>query len=78
LRAADAHEALIRDVKQQLRLHGFPEPSIRVLDCKARPGSGLEGFLRLEFKVAVSGPILLGRNRYLGGGLFMRPLKRGH
>ncbi len=75
LRANDAHEALIQDVSQQLRLHGFPEHSISVLHCKARPGRGLEGLLRLEFRVAVSGPILLGRTRYLGGGLFMHPSK---
>lgn len=69
-RAADAREALARDLEDQLRLRGFPQAKVAPLACRGIAGCGLEGTATLEFKIAVPGPVLLGRSRYLGGGLF--------
>lgn len=70
-RAADAREALIRDIQAQLRLRGLPEAKVTSFECEGIAGIGLEGTARVQFDVAVTGPLLLGRNRYLGGGLFV-------
>lgn len=71
LRADDAREALARDLKAELRERGLPEAEVTLFSCEGVAGKGLQGMARLEFRVAVPGPILLGRNRFLGGGLFM-------
>lgn len=63
-------EALIEDTVQECRRRNLPTPSVTVLDARGVRGAGLEGRLRLDFAVAVTGPIALGRTRYLGGGLF--------
>lgn len=53
---------------------GLPEPKqVQPFEVRGVPGVGLLGNARLVFTVAVSGPILLGRSRYLGGGLFYGP-----
>jgi CRISPR-associated protein Csb2 len=72
VRADDAREAVAEDIRGQLQLRGLPEAKVSVLWCGGAAGRGLEGMVRLEFEVAVSGPLLLGRSRYLGGGLFGR------
>jgi CRISPR-associated protein Csb2 len=70
LRAADARQALVSDIHEQLRLREFPEAEVTSLECDGVAGKGLEGRATLRFKVAVTGPVLLGRNRFLGGGMF--------
>lgn len=65
-----ADEALAADVRAQCRLAGLPEPVVRVVSSRGAAGRGLEGMLALEFAVAVEGPVVLGRTRYLGGGGF--------
>jgi CRISPR-associated protein Csb2 len=70
VRAADARQALASDIHAQLRLRGFPEAEVTIVECKGIAGKGLEGAAKLKFKVAVTGPVLLGRNRFLGGGVF--------
>jgi CRISPR-associated protein Csb2 len=70
VRAADAFQALASDIRAQLRLRGFPEAAVTPNECKGIAGKGLEGTAELHFQVAVSGPVLLGRNRFLGGGMF--------
>jgi CRISPR-associated protein Csb2 len=67
---ASAAEALIEDALAECRRRSLPAPSVTVLRARGVPGQGLEGHLRLDFAVAVTGPIALGRTRYLGGGLF--------
>jgi CRISPR-associated protein Csb2 len=71
IRAADARQAIASDIQAQLRLREFPEAEVTPLECKGIAGKGLEGAAVLKFKAAVSGPILLGRNRFLGGGMFV-------
>jgi CRISPR-associated protein Csb2 len=70
-RAADARQALASDIQAQLRLREFPKAEVTVVECKGIAGKGLEGAAILKFKVAVPGPVLLGRNRFLGGGMFV-------
>ncbi len=67
---ASAAEALIEDALAECRRRSLPTPSVTVLSARGVPGQGLEGHLRFDFAVAVTGPIVLGRTRYLGGGLF--------
>jgi CRISPR-associated protein Csb2 len=74
-------DALSADLRAECRRRGLPEPiQVRPSEVRGVPGVGLIGHARLVFAVAVNGPILLGRSRYLGGGLFYgtdRRLDRG-
>jgi CRISPR-associated protein Csb2 len=65
-----AAEALSVDLRAECRRRGLPEPRVTPCESHGVPGIGLVGGARLTFKVAVKGPILLGRSRHLGGGLF--------
>lgn len=66
-----AHDAIIEDVKAECATAKLPVPtSVTVENVKGIPGKGLSGFVRLTFPRVVQGPILLGRSRHLGGGLF--------
>ncbi len=71
VRAADARQALVSDIQTQLRLREFPEAEVTPTECKGIAGRGLEGVATLKFEVAVAGPVLLGRTRFLGGGIFV-------
>jgi len=62
--------ALIADLRSACARARLPEPQIEVLETRGVPGVGLVGRAILRFAVAISGPILLGRTRHLGGGLF--------
>lgn len=64
-------EALIADVRTELwrRVSQLPA-DIEVLEAREGPRGGIAGFLRITFKVAVPGPLLLGRTLHFGGGLF--------
>lgn len=68
-KAESAHDALIEDMRQSLVDAGLPPAHIEVRQCFSTK-SGLAGYARLTFPALVSGPILLGRTRFLGGGLF--------
>ena len=64
-------EALLSDVRAELLRRGLPMPTrIEVTSLQQGPRGGLAGHLSLYFAVAVSGPILIGRTRHAGGGLF--------
>jgi len=67
--AGSAHAALMEDLQQSLIDAGLPTANVEVLRCRAT-SNGLEGHVRLTFPVAIDGPILLGRSRFVGGGLF--------
>ena len=69
-KVGDAQAALVADAELALQQAGLPRARIVVERVLARPGQGLGGHLRLSFDVAVAGPILLGRTRFKGGGLF--------
>lgn len=65
-----AAEALAADVRAECRRLGLPEPSVELSSVRGVPGAGLTADVQLIFLQNVSGPLLLGRTRYLGGGLF--------
>jgi CRISPR-associated protein Csb2 len=69
-KGVSAAEALAEDLLAECSRRGLPRPAVSVLDARGVSGRGLEGYVRLDFDVAVEGPIVLGRTRYLGGGLF--------
>lgn len=71
VRAADARQTLASDIQAQLRLRQFPEAEVTPIECEGIAGKGLEGTAILKFKIAVPGPVMLGRNRFLGGGMFV-------
>jgi CRISPR-associated protein Csb2 len=65
-----AAEALSADLRLECRRCGLPNVRVTPNELQGVPGVGLVGTARLDFEVAVEGPILLGRSRHLGGGLF--------
>ncbi len=69
-RLADAAAALAADVAEECRRLGLPRVDVQVLEAHGVAGVGLAGHTRLRFATAVAGPILIGRDRHLGGGLF--------
>ena len=72
-RGLSAEEALRSDVGAELERCGWPRPeSIEVLTVRRGPRGGLAGRLRLTFRTAQGGPLLIGRTAHKGGGLFAR------
>jgi CRISPR-associated protein Csb2 len=66
-----AAEALASDLRTECRRRGLPEPlDVETITSCGVLNLGLIGRARLTFAVAVRGPILLGKSRYCGGGLF--------
>jgi len=70
LKRIGAAEALSFDLRAECRRRGLPEPQVFSTELLGVRGVGLVGRAQLTFQVAVMGPILLGKNRHLGGGLF--------
>lgn len=70
-------DALHHNVLGEIQRQQFPRPEVEVLSVKQGPRGGLEGRLRLLFKREQSGPILLGKTRHFGGGLFQAMLPKG-
>ena len=72
-RGPTAEDALALDVAVELHRCGWPRlrrESIEVLAVRRGPRGGLSGRLRLTFRTAEAGPLLLGRTAHKGGGLF--------
>ncbi|MBI2376585.1 MAG: type I-U CRISPR-associated protein Cas5/Cas6 [Deltaproteobacteria bacterium] len=67
-----ATEALAADLRAECRRLGLPEARVESSDVRGTRGMGLTGTVTLLFERLVTGPLLLGRTRYLGGGLFQR------
>jgi CRISPR-associated protein Csb2 len=69
-RSKDPTAPLLRDVAAECERRGLPRPAIDLLNLSQGPKDGVAARLRLRFDVAVTGPILLGRDSHQGGGLF--------
>ena len=65
-----ASEAVTVDVQTECERQGLPMPRVTTIDIQGVRNVGLLARLKLEFDLAVKGPITLGRSRHLGGGLF--------
>lgn len=70
LRRANAELAIEADVLDECNRRGFPPPSVTVVRWQSIPRFGLVAELELKFDKFVSGPLLLGKTRHKGGGLF--------
>jgi CRISPR-associated protein Csb2 len=70
MKRVGAAEVLSADLRAECRRSGLPEPRVTPREPHGVPGVGLVGGASLTFEVAVEGPVVLGRSRYLGGGLF--------
>jgi CRISPR-associated protein Csb2 len=69
----DPAEIVRRDLAEECRRAGLPEPrSVTPRSWSGISGVGLVARIELEFPVAVPGPVVLGRSRHRGGGLFRR------
>jgi CRISPR-associated protein Csb2 len=66
-----ALEAFSADLVAECSRRSLPKPQVRPRELRGVPGVGLIGGARLAFERPVAGPIVLGRSRHLGGGLFM-------
>ena len=63
--------AIEEDVICECMRRGLPRPSVDVLDYKTGPNGGSpRAYVRLQFAVAVRGPLLLGLGSHAGNGLF--------
>ncbi|MFW6171087.1 MAG: hypothetical protein ACODAD_11400, partial [Planctomycetota bacterium] len=69
-RLSTAEEALKNDLFAECERRALPRPEISVLEWNVQRQLGLRGTLRLRFKDAVEGPVILGRTRHIGGGVF--------
>jgi CRISPR-associated protein Csb2 len=63
---------LVEDFLVEWGRLGLPKPSVTVSRVRGVAGRGLEGHLRIVLGAAIAGPIVLGRTRFLGGGLFAK------
>lgn len=67
-----AEEAVIFDVRHECERRSLPRPdAIHVDSVRGVAGIGVLARVELTFAVAARGPLLLGKARYLGGGLFL-------
>jgi len=76
LKRVGVEAAIVEDVRVECERRRLPRPEVTVLAARGVTGKGLEGEVRMEFAVAVGGPVVLGRSRYLGGGLFLPCVRR--
>jgi len=65
-----AEKMVVIDVQRECERRKLPRPDVRVTSVRGVAGVGVVARVELNFAVAVCGPILLGKTRYLGGGLF--------
>ena len=63
-------EALADDIGAECRRLELTEPKIELSRVRGESGIGLTADVTLHFEQTVTGPLLLGRTRYLGGGFF--------
>ncbi|HVJ93081.1 MAG TPA: hypothetical protein VM580_24945, partial [Labilithrix sp.] len=70
-KTAGAHGALALDLALECGRRGLPKPTVSPRTARGVSGVGLEGEAELRFEHLLAGPIVLGRNRHLGGGLFV-------
>ncbi|HHH29401.1 MAG TPA: type I-U CRISPR-associated protein Cas5/Cas6 [Polyangiaceae bacterium] len=75
-RSTSARTVVREDVLAACAAAHLPRPEVIVDDLRGVSGAGLTATVRLQFAVAVAGPIALGRTRFKGGGWFV-PVAEG-
>lgn len=71
LKDVSASDALASDLRHECRRRELPTAEVRTEHAHGVSNVGLVGLAQISFATAVSGPIVLGRSRHLGGGLFV-------
>jgi len=66
----DAAAAFEADLLAECLRAGLPRPRIEITAVHGKRGLGVFGDAQLVFRTAVTGPVILGRDRHFGGGLF--------
>lgn len=75
-KCGSAAEAIAADIRDECRRLGLPQPErVSSRSVSGVAGRGLESDVTVRFAHSVAGPLLLGRTRFLGGGLF-RPVEQ--
>jgi CRISPR-associated protein Csb2 len=69
-RRATAETTMRNDMLAECERRGLPRPEVNVLSWTSRSRWGLSGQVRLTFRHALQGPIILGKTRHFGGGVF--------
>ena len=67
---ADIRAFLERNIHAEVLRRGYPAPKVELLSHHAGPRGGIRARFCLTFSIAVQGPLLLGRDSHMGGGLF--------
>ncbi len=67
----DAYAALAADIRDECIRLRLPHLEIDPSETRGVPDLGLVGRARLSSQTALAGPILIGRDRHFGGGLFV-------
>ena len=67
---ADIRAFLKRNIHAEILRRGYPAPKVELLSHDTGPRGGLPARFCLTFSIAVQGPLLLGRDSHMGGGLF--------
>ena len=70
-RGKDPATAVEQDAIMECERRGLPRPDVALLALDSGPSGGnVAARLRLSFAIAVQGPLMLGRDSHMGGGLF--------
>jgi CRISPR-associated protein Csb2 len=67
----EAAGALEVDLLAECRRAGLPRSQVEIINTTTKPSVGLLGLAKLRFHGAVARPMLFGRDRHFGGGLFV-------
>jgi CRISPR-associated protein Csb2 len=68
----DINQAVTDDLVNECARRGLPRPRVEIIQSKLGRRGGLAIRARLHFKIAISGPLVLGRGSHFGAGLFLR------
>lgn len=68
-KGSDVTRTISQSIALSLHQQGTPRTAVEITGLQKGPRGGLSVHARLEFAVAVPGPILLGRDAHMGGGL---------
>ena len=67
---ADVRAFLEANIHAEILRRGYPVPKVELLSHHTGPRGGIRARFCLTFSIAVQGPLLLGRDSHMGGGLF--------
>lgn len=67
----ELNAVLAEDLRLECQRRGLPRPTVEIISVKSGPRGGVRMMARLQFAVAIAGPLLLGRDSHGGGGMFI-------